>query len=188
MVIEEYNIEWKNKFSQIKQILENNLCNYIDIEHVGSTASIGMWAKPIIDIIIVIENRKNFDQIKNNLENIGYFHNGDQGIPGREVFKRNKILHNNVLDNIPHHLYVCEINNLEYRRHKLFWNYLNKHEKHKMEYNRIKHEILEKVGKNNRKDYVIMKENEYKWFFEDIIKKASEEEKMEIIEKRHNCI
>ena len=44
-----------------------------------------------------------------------------------------------------------------------------------MEYNKIKHEILEKVGKDNRKDYVFVKETEYKWFFEDIIRKAEEE-------------
>jgi len=175
MVIEEYNINWKNQFLQIKNILENNLSVYNVIEHIGSTSSIGMWAKPIIDIIIVIENLNSFDQIKIDLEKIGYFHNGDQGIIGREVFKRNKIIQNEVLDNISHHLYVCEKNNSEYKRHKLFWNYLNKHENSKMEYNKIKHEILEKVGKDNRKDYVFVKETEYKWFFEYIIKKAEDE-------------
>ena len=187
MVIEKYNINWKNQFSQIKNVLEKYLSVYTVIEHVGSTASTGMWAKPIIDIIIVIDSKNDFNKIKDDLENIGYYHNGDQGITGREVFKRNKKSLNDVLDNISHHLYVCEKDNLEYRRNKLFWNYLNIHENSKMEYNKIKHEILERVGKDNRRDYVYVKETEYKWFFEEIIKKAEEEEEIKIIEKRHNC-
>ena len=49
-------------------------------------------------------------EIKGQLENIGYKHVGDQGIKGREVFKRDKqITGFEILDRIPHHLYVCLI-------------------------------------------------------------------------------
>ena len=37
------------------------------------------------------------------------------------------------------------------------------------EYNKIKEEILAKVGVDNRAGYVQMKENEYKWFFDKVI-------------------
>ena len=124
MVIEEYNEDWKNQYEQIKNILENSLSKTIKIEHVGSTSIPGMWAKPIIDIDIVIENIYDCEKTKKELEEIGYLHKGDQGIKGREVFKRNNIIKNEILDKINHHLYVCTKDNEELRRHILFRDYL----------------------------------------------------------------
>jgi GrpB-like predicted nucleotidyltransferase (UPF0157 family) len=127
MVIEEYNTNWVKQFNQIKNILEENLSKIIKIEHIGSTAIFGMCAKPIIDIDIIIENTSDFEKIKNELEAIGYSHNGDQGIKGREAFKRNNIIKNEILDKLNHHLYVCAKGNEELRRHILFRDYLNKY-------------------------------------------------------------
>ncbi|MDR2599193.1 MAG: GrpB family protein [Oscillospiraceae bacterium] len=182
MVISEYNGIWLKQFLEIDKILRQNLSKIKTIEHVGSTAIIGMYAKPIIDIIIVINNENDFDIIKNELEFTGYFHNGDQGIPGREAFKRKENLDNNILDNFAHHLYVCTYENSEFKRHILFRDYLNKYKEARDQYNNIKHEILKKVGYDNRKDYVDIKEKEYRWFFEGIIEKAEEENK----QKKHN--
>ena len=175
MVIEEYNEDWKNQYEQIKNILENSLSKAIKIEHVGSTSITGMWAKPIIDIDIVIENINDFEKTKKELEEIGYLHKGDQGIIGREVFKRNNIVKNEILDKINHHLYVCTKDNEELKRHILFRDYLDKHYEMKMEYNNIKKAIIEKYGKENREKYVEIKETEYKWFFEEVLKKAEME-------------
>jgi GrpB-like predicted nucleotidyltransferase (UPF0157 family) len=173
MVIEEYNENWIKQFNQIKNILEKNLSKIIKIEHVGSTAIIGMCAKPIIDIDIIIIDRTDFEKIKNELETIGYYHNGDQGIKGREVFKRNKIIKNEILEKINHHLYVCAKDNEELKRHIIFRDYLNKHYEVKIEYYNIKKEIIKKHGNNDREKYVLTKENEYKWFFEKVIKEAA---------------
>ena len=46
-----------------------------------------MFAKPIIDIDIEINNKNDLFKIKTELENIGYVYCGDQGIPGREALK-----------------------------------------------------------------------------------------------------
>jgi GrpB-like predicted nucleotidyltransferase (UPF0157 family) len=175
MVIEEYNNDWIKQFNQIKEILERNLTKIVKIEHVGSTAIIGMYAKPIIDIDIVIDNRNDFDKIKNELESIGYIHNGDQGIIGREAFKRGNIIKNEIFDKISHHLYVCDKDNEELNRHILFRDYLNKYDKIKNEYNKIKMEIIGKYGNEDRKKYVSIKETEYKWFFDKVIEEAKME-------------
>ena len=172
MVIVEYNDNWKKQFIQIKNILENNLNKIITIEHVGSTAIIGMCAKPIIDIDIVIENINDFEKTKNELELIGYFHEGDLGIIGRESFKRKNTKKNELLDKINHHLYVCTKDNEELIRHILFRDYLNKHSNKKMGYYDIKKTIIEKYGNEDREKYVSTKENDYKCFFEKIIKEA----------------
>ena len=170
MVIEQYNGDWIKQFNQIKNILENNLTKIIQIEHVGSTSIIGMYAKPIIDIDIVIKSN-DFEKTKEELEVIGYSYEGNLGIIGREAFKRNNINKNEVLDKIDHHLYVCAKDN-ELERHILFRDYLNKHYEAKMEYNDIKKAIIEKYGNEDREKYVSKKETEYKWFFEKIIEKA----------------
>ena len=172
MVIEEYNENWIKHFIQIKNVLEKKLSKIIKIEHIGSTAITGMCAKPIIDIDIVIENTDDFEKTKNELELIGYLHQGDQGIIGREAFKKINTMKNEILGKINHHLYVCTKNSEELKRHILFRDYLNNHHEIRMEYKNIKKEIIEKYGNENREKYVSVKETEYKWFFEKIIKEA----------------
>ncbi len=70
------------------------------IEHVGSTSVPNLDAKPIIDIDIVFTESKTLPMIKAALEAIGYYHNGNQGIEDREVFKRNGKLNHSSLDTI----------------------------------------------------------------------------------------
>ena len=172
MVIEEYNVNWIKQFKKIKNIIENNLNSIVKIEHIGSTAIIGMYAKPIIDIDIVINNINDFANVKDNLKILGYIHKGDLGISGRELFERDNSYNEEVLDNINHHLYVCTKDNEELNRHILFRDYLNKNEKVKNEYVEIKREIIKKVGNKNIQKYASLKEAKYNWFFEKIIKEA----------------
>ncbi|MDR1068538.1 MAG: GrpB family protein [Clostridiales Family XIII bacterium] len=174
MVIEEYNENWVKDFGQIKEVLETNLTHIIAIEHVGSTAIIGMCAKPIIDIDLVIDNNTYFEQTRTELEALGYSHEGDLGIAGREAFERNNVK-NEVLDKINHHLYVCAKDNEELKRHIVFRDYLNAHYEALTEYRDIKKSIVEKYGNDDRGKYVSVKEAEYGWFFERIIKEAERE-------------
>ena len=81
-------------------------------------------------------------------------------------------MQNKILDNIDHHLYMCSIDNEEYKRHILFRDYLRSHDEAHNRYNQIKEEILAKVGPENRAGYVQMKEENYRDFFEDVISKA----------------
>ena len=87
MLIHEYSPGWEENFQNIKAILVDALSGLrIGIEHVGSTAIPGLAAKPIIDIDIVFNAPIDFGPVKERLAGLGYFHNGDQGIPGREAF------------------------------------------------------------------------------------------------------
>ena len=127
---------------------------------------------PIIDIDVGLENWSDFEAVKRALATIGYEHEGDIGITGREAFCRDGKVHNEILDNIDHHLYMCSIDNEEYKRHILFRDYLRSHDEARDRYNQIKEEILAKVGSENRAGYVQMKEENYRDFFEDVISKA----------------
>ncbi len=172
IVVVEYDKKWPNDFLKIKDQLQKVLTMPCQIQHVGSTSIPGMKAKPIIDIDVGLDNWEDFEAVKRALAEIGYEHEGDKGITGREAFCRNEKIHNEILDSIDHHLYVCSVNNEEYKRHILFRNYLRSHNEARDRYNQIKEEILAKVGPDNRAGYVQMKEDEYRDFFEEIIGKA----------------
>lgn len=164
MVVEKYNPKWVEQFQTLKEFLEKNVTEYISIEHVGSTSIPGMNAKPIIDIDVVVEDAGQFLKLKEELSKIGYVHEGDRGIPGREAFDNE-----NVPVDIDHHLYVCVKDNAELLRHLKFREKLRANLELVDEYNKIKEEILSKVGTDNRAGYVQMKEKEYKWFFDKVL-------------------
>ncbi|WP_052078970.1 GrpB family protein [Spirochaeta lutea] len=168
-VIRPYTVEWIEMFTRIAEYLRKHCTAYLGIEHVGSTSIPGMAAKPIIDIDMVIVSRADFHVIKTELEAVGYHYVGDQGIPGREVFDRwgDGI---SLLDEIPHHLYVCTKDNLEYNRHIRFRDRLRADPGLVAEYNSIKNRILAAVGDDNRAGYVAMKETQYTEFFERVLR------------------
>ena len=175
MLIQEHQEYWENDFNELKKVLEENIpTNDIKIEHIGSTSIKGLAAKPIIDIDIVHEKSASFKEIKMGLEKLGYYHNGNQGIQGREVFKREKKGENHItLDSIKHHLYVCHINSDELQRHLIFRDYLRENERERAEYEKLKYKIAEKTNQD-RKKYAKLKEVMAKEFIELIIKKSKQ--------------
>ena len=135
VIVEEYNPEWKKEFECISnELLEVLGQKIISIEHVGSTSVQGLAAKPIIDIDIVIDN--NFEEVKQELETVGYHYEGDLGIPGREAFR-----YENKSHLLKHHLYVCNKENEELHRHITFRDYLRKHKEDRDNYSAVKKEM-----------------------------------------------
>ena len=136
VVVEPYNEAWKTDFIAIKDELEPVLEGLaLQIEHVGSTSVEGLAAKPIIDIDVVIRDREDLSTVISALQTLGYTHEGDQGIPGREAFKYTGKEHLR-----KHHLYVCAQDAAELKRHIAFRDYLRSHPDVVAEYSRIKEE------------------------------------------------
>lgn len=139
VVVEPYNEQWKQDFIAIRDEIRAAMGDLaLRIEHVGSTSVEGLSAKPIIDIDVVIEDRSKLDAAVEALATIGYEHEGDQGIPGREAFKYEGKEH---LRN--HHLYVCARDSSELKRHISFRDYLREHPEAVREYSRVKEEGAE---------------------------------------------
>lgn len=171
MLIQEYNPNWKNDFEAIHKVLHETLSNHIiAIEHIGSTSVSHLAAKPIIDIDIIYDRNTDFEAIKTHLESLGYLHNGNQGIENREVFKRSKIVKNEVLDKITHHLYVCPNDSKELQKHILFRDYLRSDESARIQYQKLKYEIAEATNQDKKK-YADLKEIRARTFVNDILEK-----------------
>jgi GrpB-like predicted nucleotidyltransferase (UPF0157 family) len=58
------------------------------VEHFGSTAVVGLAAKPVIDILVAPMEWPLARQDLRVLESLGYEHLGEAGVPGREYFRR----------------------------------------------------------------------------------------------------
>ncbi|MEE9439273.1 MAG: GrpB family protein [Saprospiraceae bacterium] len=170
MLIQKYNKKWVDDFNKIKEILSTVLIGINnDIEHIGSTAVPQLAAKAIIDIDIIFYDYKDFEGVKFKLEELNYYHNGDQGIDGREVFiRKSNIGRHAILDTISHHLYVCFINNEELKRHLLFRNYLRINNEARNAYQKLKIGIS-KIANEDKKLYADLKETMAKDFIEHII-------------------
>jgi GrpB-like predicted nucleotidyltransferase (UPF0157 family) len=113
-----YDPEWE-KIYQIEKkklisIFENEL---VKIHHIGSTAIPNCAAKPTIDILIEC---KDINQIEKYIEVMvreGYQFKGEQGIPGRQYFRKG-------VPNHTHHVHIYQNNDLNINRHLAFRDYL----------------------------------------------------------------
>jgi GrpB-like predicted nucleotidyltransferase (UPF0157 family) len=182
MLIQKYNPNWKKDLNDIKKVINEALINLnVQIEHVGSTSIPNLAAKPIIDIDIVFDNSTEFDALKRRLEKIGYYHNGNQGIPNRDVFKRSKKdAKHEVLDSIAHHLYVCPSDSEELQRHILFRDSLLVNEAARIEYQNLKYALAEEANQD-RKKYAALKEEKGNPFINSVIVKAKNNDNDEFV-------
>ena len=131
-----YDERWTQDFEAIASEIRNVLGELaLAIEHVGSTAVLGLSAKPIIDIDVVIRDYAALDAVVCALKTIGYHHEGDLGIPGREAFRYEGKEHLQ-----KHHLYVCPQDSPELKRHIAFRDYLRAHPDAVHAYSHIKEE------------------------------------------------
>jgi GrpB-like predicted nucleotidyltransferase (UPF0157 family) len=123
-LVQPYDPQWATWFLELHALLGRTLAgHFYAIEHVGSTSVPGMVAKPIIDIDIVMREGQ-FERIKCYLAPLGYEHQGDLDVAGREAFQLNGPLK----DTLPrHHLYALYPDAPELKRHLAFRDYLRTH-------------------------------------------------------------
>ena len=169
MLIEKYTSTWIKDFENLKIQIENVLFGLnFTIEHVGSTSVPNLDSKPIIDMDIIYTKKIDFEKIKAGLLKIGYYHNGNQGIEDREVFKRNGELTYEILDKKKHHLYVCRVESSALERHILSRNFLRNNDWARLKYQQMKYELADKANQD-KKVYAALKELFINNFIDTII-------------------
>lgn len=92
------------------------------IHHIGSTSIPGIFAKPIIDILVEVVAVALVDGKNSVMESIGYECMGEYGISGRRYFRK--------LDSRgvrTHHLHVFNAGSEQVVRHLAFRDYLIAH-------------------------------------------------------------
>ncbi|MBN2260600.1 MAG: GrpB family protein [Clostridiales bacterium] len=146
--ISEYNPRWEMEYEALKGVYKKCLsgCGTYVIEHVGSTAVKGMWAKPVIDIDIIFSDAIQKKKMIKQLEEIGYINRGNLGLKGREAFSRKseKVPYNNNQTWCDHHLYVVEKDSDALKNHLMLRDFLRKDRDSAKKYSRLKIALAKK--------------------------------------------
>lgn len=145
--IYEYNPLWAVQFEEEKQRLISALNGTVtDIEHVGSTAIPGLAAKPLIDMMAVVDVLADYLQYIKPLQNLGY-----EFMPER-VFEDRIFLPKGPEEKRTHHLNLVEKGSRQWTDSLLFRDYLRSHPAKVKEYTIIK-EGLAAMYPNDRENY-----------------------------------
>ncbi|MCM3725085.1 GrpB family protein [Neobacillus cucumis] len=111
--------DWVNSYKKEEKILKDIFLNeLIEIHHIGSTSipTIG-YAKPIIDILIVVKDIEKVDLFNDEMRTLGYEPRGENGIAGRRYFQKGK-------EKRTHHVHIYQAGNEKIKIHLDFKVYL----------------------------------------------------------------
>lgn len=159
--LEKYNYNWKNMFEEEKENLKNIFGNIaVTIEHVGSTSVEGLSAKPIIDILVGINDFKDFYLVKEHFDIPPYSIKTDSDDDEILVRKGDE-------SNRTHFIHIMEIGSTRYINQLRFRDYLLTHKDTVKEYEDLKIMLAERFA-NDRKLYTASKND----FIQSIIKKS----------------
>jgi len=143
IVVNVYDPNWKKEFGKAHKFY-SQLLSGVDatIEHVGSTSVEGLWAKPILDIDIIVKDDIMSKMVIELLKGAEYKHVGNLGLEGREAFRYKE--DNPNITWMSHNLYVCIDGCENLINHILFRNHLRKNVESVKEYSCIKKDLAKK--------------------------------------------
>jgi GrpB-like predicted nucleotidyltransferase (UPF0157 family) len=135
-----HNREWHSLFETESQQIAITLAeNVIAIHHIGSTSIETIYAKPIIDILVVVSSIAKVDEQNSLMQLLGYQCMGEFGIKDRRFF-----LKDNPVGIRTHHVHVFEVGSAQINRHLTFRDYLNVHSEEAQAYSTLKQSLAEK--------------------------------------------
>lgn len=142
--VEAYNKQWprlfKDEMERILPILKDEI---IAAHHIGSTSIPGMWAKPIIDILLEVKDIAKIDDYNNLMNELGYEPRGELGIPGRRYFSRES-----PVDVRTHHIHAFQSGDHNIERHLAFKEYMIAHPEDARSYSELKKRLAKKYPRD----------------------------------------
>ncbi|HTI89960.1 MAG TPA: GrpB family protein [Puia sp.] len=123
VTIEPYNPDWPSIATQItdqlRSIFKDNLQT---VEHIGSTSIPGLSAKPVIDLIPIVNDLSKLDAQQQSIKDLGYQWFGEFGITGRRFCSLTSPAGQRLV-----HLHFFEKGAANISRHLAFRDYLLAH-------------------------------------------------------------
>lgn len=134
VIVTKYQKLWQSQFQTLVSFLKPIIWpHFLTIEHVGSTAVVGLPAKPVIDCDVFVREDQ-FPLIEDALIQAGLTNRGDLGIPKRIAFSGPDL-------GFRYHLYVCYEDSPNGREHLLLREYLRMHPGAKKRYGELKEQL-----------------------------------------------
>jgi GrpB-like predicted nucleotidyltransferase (UPF0157 family) len=103
------------------------------LEHTGSTAVPGLAAKPVLDILAGRRDDSDRAPAIAALEAAGYLYRGEQGIAGRDFFRRGEPRQ--------YHIHLVAVGSPFWNDHRTFRDYLHAHPDAAADYAKLKGEL-----------------------------------------------
>lgn len=149
-----YCADWPAKFEAeakaLRQVFGEEM---VSIHHFGSTSIPGVSAKPIIDMLVVVNDIAKVDELNPLLEDVGYHGVGEYGISGRRFFYKG------THEVRSHHLHVYQVGSPNILRHLVFRDYLRTHPVPALDYGRLKEALARRYPEDM--DLYIEGKNEF---------------------------
>lgn len=129
---------WLEAFSISARELRSIIGDRIErIEHVGSTAVPGLPAKPILDVLVVVQNLERAESLVPKIQSLGYEFKPEDPLDGRLFFVRGPE------SNRTHHLAVVETGSDSLAEYVCFRDALLADPELVAEYAKLKRELAE---------------------------------------------
>ena len=132
--------EWRQEFQQEAEQMTAALGSaVVAVHHIGSTAIPIIYAKPIIDILLVVSDITVLDEKQSRMEVLGYEALGEFGIPSRRYFRRD-----NLFGDRTHQVHAFGKGSPQIKRHLDFRDYMIDNPDVAQEYSTLKRELAAK--------------------------------------------
>ncbi|MHC5010828.1 MAG: GrpB family protein [Planctomycetota bacterium] len=135
---------WPDLFAQEAPAVATAFGSDAVVEHMGSTAVPGLAAKPIVDLMVGLEEVVVDDRLVARMAVLGYHHRGERGIPGRQYFEKG--------DPRSHHVHAVPFGGAFWTDHLLFRDYLRAHPDEVEAYERTKRDLAKRF-RDDRQAY-----------------------------------
>ena len=137
--IAEFSPEWKERFLKTKELLTPLFGdNLVEIAHIGSTSVEGMWAKPQVDILVVVKNLNAVQEVYNSLITAGCTVHGRGYVAADDEY----ISIDNSYGERQVSIHTLGEGNPKIEEYKVFRDYLKEHSEERNQYIRTKKELF----------------------------------------------
>nr|WP_155591732.1 GrpB family protein [Lysinibacillus cavernae] len=159
-----YDQEWKCEFQRVRaNIMEQSTIESDRIQHIGSTSIEGIQAKPIVDILIGVDNlEQSSESLLKKLRNIGFYR--------LRVKRPNEIVCAKFTDDTfevkTHFIHIVNFQGEKWHDLLFFRDFLNNNDSVKKQYETLKASFL-KNQLNGIEEYTLYKEQ----FVQSIVNK-----------------
>ncbi len=144
VVVVPHNPGWREAFeAEAKSVAAALGENVLAIHHIGSTAIPDIYAKPILDMLIEVNDITALDVQRVAMESLGYEVMGEFGIPGRRYFRKD-----NQEGIRTHHVHSFEAGSAQVARHLAFRDYLIAHPEEAQAYSELKGKLAQEYPQN----------------------------------------
>ncbi len=106
--------------------------------HIGSTSIPGIFAKPVIDILLEVDDINQVDASNSAMKELGYEVIGEYGIIGRRFFRKD-----NEAGLRTYHVHAYQSDNPEIARHLAFRDYMVAHPDEAQNYSALKQQLAQ---------------------------------------------